>query len=283
MSDRPLLPARGRRGPAFALLAVLLFVMTITAASGLGLFNGSRLLIGASGERHIVQLPGALDDSAALEDFLSEQPGVTTARAMPAEELRGTLEQWLGPAATQADLPLPAIVDVKLDEGTDPLMLRSRLATRFPDAQLTSQRALMGPVLGALRTVSLLGLGLVVAIGIAAAVAVTLATRAALTANRKGIAILHGMGATDRQVAASFERRIALDALVGGTIGTVVALAVLAGLLTLGGGDLAFLMGGQSLLGLADLLVLLLLPLLAAAMAFMVARTIILRDLRVQP
>ena len=50
-----------------------------------------------------------------------------------------------------------------------------------------------------------------------------LAARAGLDTHRDTIAVLHMLGSTDVQVARLFQRRIALDTLIGGLIGTVLA------------------------------------------------------------
>ncbi|WP_343344637.1 FtsX-like permease family protein [Sphingomicrobium sp. XHP0239] len=279
MTPRTLLPRRPQGATAY-LLAVLLFVMTITAAAGLAVWNGNRLVAGAVEARSTVQLSGGIERTDELAEFLSNRDDVTEVRAIAPDEVRRTLETWMGPAAREADLPLPALVDVEMVRGADPALLRADLRNAFPRARLVAQQRTLAPVLGALSAVAALGLALVLAIALAASVAIALATRGALAANRSTIATLHDMGATDRQVAQTFLTGIRRDALVGGSLGTLVALLVLWLLGASGGSSLAFLVGGTRLLGPLDLLALLLLPLLATLMAFLVARFTILRDLR---
>ena len=81
------------------------------------------------------------------------------------------------------------------------------------------------------------------------------------------------------QVARLFQRKIALDALTGGTAGAVLAGVVL--LLIAGGGShwLADLTGGP-LLGPSDILLLAFLPILATILATIVARLAIMKALR---
>jgi len=122
-------------------------------------------------------------------------------------------------------------------------------------------------------------LGLCGLIGFAAAAAVVLAARAAFNANRETIRILHGIGATDEQIGRLFQRRIAIDSLVGGLAGTVSAIALLLLLSTVGLGGLRELAGGTLLPPLA-LLSLLLLPFIAAILATLVARVTLLGALR---
>jgi cell division transport system permease protein len=89
---------------------------------------------------------------------------------------------------------------------------------------------------------------------------------------------MHGIGATDVQVTRLFQRKIAIDALVGSIAGALAAGLVL---LTLSAGA-AFageLTGGATLSG-WDLLILAILPLALAALATVVARAAVLAALR---
>ena len=73
---------------------------------------------------------------------------------------------------------------------------------------------------------------LAVVAGVATAV-VAVATRAGLAARRDAIEIVHGLGATDRYIAARFARRTTRLAGLGGLLGLLAALPVLAALAAL--------------------------------------------------
>src|SRR3546814_3453568 len=62
---------------------------------------------------------------------------------------------------------------------------------------------------------------------LATAAIVVLAARAAHNSHRTTIEVLHLMGSTDVQIARLFQRRIALDALFGGMLGTPGSVLVL--------------------------------------------------------
>ncbi|MEN3972585.1 hypothetical protein WJS89_07875 [Sphingomicrobium sp. XHP0235] len=280
IARRRTLIKRRAQGASAYLLAIMLFVMTITAAAGLMVWNGNRSVAQAAAARHMVQLPGGIEQTDRLADFVAQADGVDAVRAVPPSETRATMERWMGPAARRADLPLPALVEVELGSERAAPALRAALTDAFPDARLVSNRSVLAPVLNALATVALVGLGLVLGIALAAAASIILATRAAIAANRSTISILHGMGASDTQIAQNFTPAIARDALVGGSFGTALAIALLLVLATTGGDSLDFLSGNARLIGIGELALLALLPLLAAGMAFVVARATILRDLR---
>jgi cell division transport system permease protein len=90
---------------------------------------------------------------------------------------------------------------------------------------------------------------------------------------------MHGIGATDTQVARLFQRRIALDSLAGGLAGAAAAGVVL---LLVAGGRAVWVddFAGGALLTSGDILFLASLPLLGTALATAVARAAVLRALR---
>ena len=160
-----------------------------------------------------------------------------------------------------------------------PAAIAARVERAVPGARFVAHSAMLGPLLRAIRSLSWLALALVALIALATAAAVVLAARGALDTHRATIEIMHGIGATDDQVARLFQRKIALDALVGGTVGAVAAGIVL--LLIAGGAStwLADLSGG-ALLGPSDIVLLASLPLAGTLLAATVARFAVLRALR---
>jgi len=89
---------------------------------------------------------------------------------------------------------------------------------------------------------------------------------------------MHGIGATDLQLTHLFQRKIALDALVG-SLGGAVAGAMVIALLASGASFAGALTGGASLAS-ADMLLLVLLPFALTALATWVARVTVLAALR---
>ena len=115
-------------------------------------------------------------------------------------------------------------------------------------------------------------------LGGASAAAVVLAARGALDTHRFTIEVMHGIGATDHQVTHLFQRKIAIDALIGSLLGGVAAALVLIALAA-GASFAGELMGGATL-GATDLVILALIPLALTALATWVARAAVLATLR---
>ena len=136
----------------------------------------------------------------------------------------------------------------------------------------------MAPLLRSLRLLQAVAFGLVLLLSAAAAAAVVLAARGALDTHRFTIEVMHGIGATDVQVTHLFQRKIAIDALIGSLAGGLAAAVVL--LLLAGGAAFAGELTGGATLGAADLVILALLPLLLTVLATCVGRLAVLRALR---
>ncbi|WP_324806059.1 hypothetical protein SH584_07725 [Sphingomonas sp. LY29] len=276
--ERRLLPGGGVRGPVPLLIAIMMFVMIIVSATALALGNMAALVRTGVENRYSIQIADGAAKQHIAVAAARRAPGVVDVSPVPQEELRRTLERWLGPAAADADLPLPAMIDVDLAPGANVDAVRSIVERAVPSARLTAQGDSLAPLLAALRGSIALAVGLVVLIALATGAAVVLAARGALNTHRATIEVMHGIGATDQQIARLFQRQIAVDSLMGGVAGATLAGVVL--LLALGGGALDTLLGGTRPLGWSDALLLAVFPLIGAALATLVARRAVLGALR---
>jgi cell division transport system permease protein len=121
----------------------------------------------------------------------------------------------------------------------------------------------------------------VVLMAAAMSAAVVLAARGALDTHRSTIEIMHGIGATDQQVASLFQRKIALDSLVGSVAGGIAAALVLG--VIAGSAAFAGELSARPPLGPGDLMVLASMPVGAVLLATLVARMAVLRALQQAP
>ena len=280
-AERRLLPGGTFRSPTPYVIAIMTFAMMIVAAAGLALANAASVVSGAVEHRYVLQLPDGAKLPAAVAAARAT-PGVAAVEPVPEQEMRRTLERWLGPGGLGDELPVPALVHLDLAPGTQPAPVGAALARSVPGARFIAEQATVQPLVRSLIALQWLALALVLLIAAATSAAVVLAARGALDTHRSTIEIMHGIGATDEQVTALFQRKIALDALAGALAGGAAAALVLV-LVGSGGGALAGELAGRSPLGSRDLIVLALMPLAAVALATLVARFAVLRALRQAP
>ena len=281
--ERRLLPGGRLAGPTPWLIAIMMFVMVTIAAAGLALADSAALVRDGVAHRHSIQIADGRQLAPAAIAAARAAPGVVAVTPVPEAELRATLERWLGPVVHDqaADLPLPALIDVDLAPGANPAAVAAAVRKAVPSAQFISHQSRLRPMLVALSALALVAAGTVALVGLATAAAVVLATRSALAAHRSTIEVMHGIGATDEQITLLFQRKIALDALVGGLAGGALAGIVLL-LVSAGGLASAGEWASGRLLTGGDLVILALLPLAGAALATIVARLTVLRALRAQ-
>jgi cell division transport system permease protein len=277
-SERRLLGARPLQGPTPWVIAIMTFSIMIVGAAGLALAETAGVVAAGAEARYSVQIPDGERNLEAAARTVDSAPGVARVEPVPEREMRRTLERWLGPAGASADLPIPALITFQARPGLDLAALEQRVQAVAPGAKVIAHGDTLAPLLRSLRALQWLAFGLVVLLASACAAAVVLAARGALDTHRFTIDVMHGIGATDLQVTHLFQRKIAIDALIGSLVGAAAAALVLL-MLAAGAAFAGDLMGGATLGGL-DLGVLLLIPFALTALATWVARAAVLAALR---
>ncbi len=263
---------------AMAFLAV--FAMALSFATGRladrwssELARTSTLRISAPADQADAQVRAAL---AVLETT----PGVAAARALTPNEQRALLEPWFGPDLPVEDLPIPQLIEI-IEDGTgyDPTGLRARLQAEVPAAVLDDHTRWREPLIAAANRLRSLGWVAIVLIGASTGAMITLAAQAALAANAQVIRVMRLVGARDIYIARAFVRRFTLRALAGAAIGTFAGMFAvwLLPSADVAGGFLTGL-GFQGVHWLWPLVI----PPLAAVVAFFATRAAALRTLREQ-
>lgn len=265
-----------------SVMAVMLFLTVLAAALGLGTSAAVAGLDRELAGRLTVQLlDGRAGEVARVSDAVRRLPQVRGIRVVPREELAELVRPWLGDAGLDADLPMPAMVDVTLSDGsvatTDAAV--AGIARIAPAAHVDRSARWLAPVRRFIASLAWLAGAIVLLMALATSAVVLLAARAGLDTHRDTIDVLHMLGSTDVQVSRLFQRRIAVDTLVGGALGTVAAMGAV---LVIGRQVSAIdsvLVSGVTL-GAGEWALLALLPLLFAGLATVAARIAVLRTLR---
>jgi len=277
-AERRLLGTSRLGGPTPWVIAIMSFSIVLIAATGLALASTAGLLSRAIEARYALEVPGGGANLDVLIQAVRSTPGVTRVEAVPESEMRKTLERWLGPAARSGELPVPALVNFDVTNGSSLNAVQQRAQGIASGARVVSHRDSVGPLLRSLTLLQSVAFGLVLLLSAAASAAVVLAARGALDTHRFTIEVMHGIGATDLQVTHLFQRKIAIDALIGSVAGALAAGLVL--LLLASGASFAGELTGGATLGAGDLVILAALPFALTLLATWVARSAVLRTLR---
>ncbi|MDF8332071.1 cell division protein FtsX [Novosphingobium cyanobacteriorum] len=284
-----LLPEGELSGPMPWVIAIMIALTVVAAASGLALRNAAHAASADLEGGVTVQIVSAAprqrnaQADAALK-ALAGAPGVASAQRVAQDDLNTLVEPWLGtrPGDDVEALPIPALIDVRLSGSATPdriAALRARVVPVAPAARVDAQAAWLTPVFRAIDTLQWLAGGLIALLAFATVAAVLLASRNALGNHRETIEIVHMLGGTDQQIARVFQRTMAIDAAAGGIAGLLAGSTILLVLARqfagLGSG-----MVGQAGLGWLDWLTIVAIPVAGVLLAVVTARLTVLAALR---
>jgi cell division transport system permease protein len=238
--DRKLIPEGRLSGPMPWVIAIMLFLTLLVAAGGLTLAEAAR----QGGQDLARQVTVQIIESdpaqraaqrAAVTRALRKLDSIAEVKPVPDAQVRALLEPWLGTGVIDADVPVPALVDVRF--GAEPTAetlarLQSTLRSVAPNIRVDSHSSWMAPFFDLMHALLWLAAAVFLLLLVATSAVVILAVRSTLNTHRETIEIMHMMGGTDVQAARLFQRRVALDALLGGIVGFIVAAVVI---ITVGG------------------------------------------------
>jgi cell division transport system permease protein len=238
--DRKLIPESRLSGPMPWVIAIMLFLTLLVAAAGLTLAEAARQG-GQDLARHVtVQIIEAdpaqrAEQRAAVTRTLRKLDSIAEVKPVPDADVRALLEPWLGTGVIDADVPVPPLVDVRFGSAPTAETLtrvQSTLRSVAPNIRVDSHSSWMAPFFELMRALLWLAAAMFLLLLVATSAVVILAVRSTLNTHRETIEIMHMMGGTDVQAARLFQRRVALDALLGGIVGFIVAAVVI---ITVGG------------------------------------------------
>ena len=230
---RRFLPEGRLAGPMPWVIAVMVFLSVLATVGGLTVARATGAMGRAISDRVTVQIVDANPDrrqaQADAATIALRKAGARDIRALTDDEVRRLLTPWLGAEGLGDDLPVPVLVDATLPDASPTAVDRVATAVRAvaPGARVDRHASWLAPITRLLATLAWLAAVLVALIVGATAAAVVLGARAALDQHRPTIDVMHLIGATDRQIARLFERRVALDAMGGAALGFVAGVGAL--------------------------------------------------------
>lgn len=164
---------------------------------------------------------------------LLKTPGVDSARPIPLDRVAKMLEPWLGSGASTADLPLPRVIDVKLQPDRarpDLKALGERLEAAAPGTSIESHEQWRDTLLTLFHSIELVAVVIIALIATVALAAIVFTTRSVLAVHQEIVEVLHLIGAQDDYIAGQFQRHSLRMALKGSIGGTAFAMATIFGI-----------------------------------------------------
>lgn len=174
-----------------------------------------------------VQLPadssaGRIETAVAL---LKQTPGVASVHLLGPDETARLIAPWLGSNVSADSLPLPHLVDMRVDPGAqlDIAGLKQKLTQIDPGADLADHRSVLIELRGfAIKVESVLGAG-VIFVAVLLVLTIVFSARTGLAIHQPVVELLHLLGAPDRYIARQFQTHALWLGLRGGIIGGIAA------------------------------------------------------------
>jgi len=233
--ERKLIPEGRVSGSMPWVIAIMTFLTVLAASAGLIMLNATQQ--GSDDIARQVTVQIVEPDPAArnaqrdrLAEMLKRDDGVSQAEIVPDAEIRELLIPWLGEDIEEANIPVPSLIDVTLRESADAAKLdalAAKIRPISPSAKLDSQANWIAPFFALMNSLLMLTGGILLLLLLATSATVMLAVRSALNTHKETLGIMHMLGGTDVQAARLFQRRMALDALLGAVVGFVLAAVII--------------------------------------------------------
>lgn len=194
-------------------VGLLVFLATLALAVGMILASASdvwRENLSGTLTVQVPPVPGEPDAEARVSAtlvLLRETPGVLSAERLSDAHIAELLEPWLGRQAPGLDLPMPALIDVEVEEGAgiDVEALSTRLGEVAPGTAVDDHAVWLRRLAQFGRVAEAVAFGTIVVILISAVSTVVFTTRTGLAIHREVIELLHLIGAQDSYVARQFQ------------------------------------------------------------------------------
>ena len=266
-------------------MAIMVYLSTLAATGSLLLHAGFEDWASTLQGRITVQITGEdreqiNAEADAIRDTLRNTPGIRSVRILEDAEIKALLEPWLGAGNITDDLPVPIMIDVETTEDAyvNLQALEVQLKQISDNVYLDDHARWLGHFYKLTYSIEYTAVGILIMILIASICIVIFGTKSSMSEHKDTIAIMHLMGAHDRMIATAYQKRFMLYGLKGGVFGLLLSFVTVYGFLNL----VQNLSGGlieEPTLPYFRLSILLLFPLLFAALTMITARVTVMREL----
>ncbi len=272
-------PAGGAQWPLHLVIAVMCFLasvalgITLTVSSVADNWSADLAGVITVQIKPRPNIDAAEQMSTALE-IIRATPGIASATPISSASAAELLEPWLGGVELPDDIGVPQMIDVRLNPERAPDLdaLSLRLRNAMPGIEVDDHfrwKSRLSAFAASLKGLAMAALLLIVSATVAI---VVFATRAAMEANHGIIEVLHLIGARDTFIAGEFQAQFLWVGLRAGAMGALAAAVLLVFLTVLAGGRGEFFLPGLGVTW-TTYPSLLLVPLLAASVSLVTART----------
>ena len=269
------------------IVAVSVFLFAITLAGVLGIntmFENSKKQVVSNFTVQVLPLPEyeeSRKDLLGVVGFLEKYPNVKEVTVLSDGELRALLEPWLGNNVDIELLPIPKLLDVKINnaQGFDFKELAVKLSEVSPQASINDHNLWLSRLLKFINSLKMLAVTVLIMVAAAVMAAIVYAVKTGLNVHREIINILHIMGATDEYVAMNYVKQISQMTMGAGIIGTILAVPAIMLIGNMAKGIEAGIFNSVTF-SLENWLIVLVMPMVSTILTAFTAYVTVLRTLR---
>lgn len=225
----------------FWLSALMVFFMALSLAVTFALSSLTNNWIDALNGKMTIEIPapeekpGQKSDAARFESLTAEtlaivkrQNFIAEAQVLSSAEVRSLVQPWLG-SDIDANIPLPALIDVTLAEGADAQTIKDSLSRIIdPSVRIDIHDETMNSMRGIVRTVQVFFFLLTAVILTLSAAAIAAMVRAKIAIHKDEVETLHLLGAAAPYICRQFRQHTLRGTLKGALCGAVFTALILA-------------------------------------------------------
>ncbi len=158
-------------------------------------------------------------------DVLEKSAGVASVERVEPQKLQKMLVPWLGENMANAELPLPAVLDITLKKDTivDVPKLQDALAQIAKGTEIDTHEAWVAAFISFSNAIRALITMFAVLIIVAIGIMIAFTSRASLHLHSKAVHLLHSIGAEDRYIARQFQQEACFLTLRGAAAGCAIS------------------------------------------------------------
>lgn len=217
-------------------IAVFIFAITLSGVLAVDsmIYNWNRSILGSLTVQ-IIPSTNLNKEKASAEtlahqektvDFLRSVNGIIKVNPLSDEKLGELLRPWLGDDVEIAELPIPRIIDVKIDSDAniDFAQLAKDLSEVSPLASLDNHKLWLNKLIAFADGLKMIATTILLLVSLITSGAIFYTTKMSLGLQHNVIEILHIIGAKDTYVAQQYAKHMGILGFIGGLGGIVFAI-----------------------------------------------------------
>jgi cell division transport system permease protein len=217
------------------LIAFMTLLAALSVAGLLMLKQISQVFEYTSQDSMTIQIPPGESSEADEQRInrtlvaLRKVDGVMETTRVSNAEIRKLLEPWLGKSTGSGAIPLPQIIDIKIDRTSNVTAERLALVLEkiVPGTMVDDHSQWLTNLVNTLKSLELIALCIVFLIILATTGTVIFTTRTGMGIHRQTLEVLHFVGAHDEFIARQFATRSFIVGLQGSVGGVLLATPIL--------------------------------------------------------